>query len=65
MGVKVLIGDGKGPATDNTALEKWVHYSSPPQTFLLTRISLLAQTTVDQYEASKKDGSDGNDDTSE
>lgn len=58
-GVKVMVGDGKGPVVDNTALEKSVQYFLRPDVSILnSRHSLLAQTAVDQYETSKKDAKD-------
>jgi hypothetical protein len=62
--MKVMVGSGKGPAVDETALRKFVsprfsmicHWSNFSFFFLFS--SLLANSAVDQYKAKGHDGSE-------
>lgn len=62
-GVKIMVGDGSGPPVDSEALEKCVVHSLEQKVLLMKmHCSLLSNTAVDQYEASK--GGDRADDDS-
>ena len=54
--MKVMVGSGKGPPVDETALRKFVFSKiSMILNGLICIPSLLGNTAVDQYEATKGD----------
>ena len=59
-GMKVMVGSGEGLAVDETALRKFVsqRFNDHQWSNLHLFSSLLGNTAVDQYEATKDDGSE-------